>query len=202
VAELKAQGEITEDQEKHFPERNVITRALGTRPSVEVDVRVDSTRQGEWYVLCSDGLCGYVDDEEIERILAAAHPDHERAVKDLIERANQTGGNDNVTVAIAEVQESSSTFTMDPLAETAPEAPPEEAEQEMYLLRDLGQSPDAPEEAPTDEVDTDRIKIINPPPNAETGGDEPPTNPSQKLNPDPPDKDSKRKRKGGFWPWS
>jgi serine/threonine protein phosphatase PrpC len=202
VAELKAQGEITEDQEKHFPERNVITRALGTRPSVEVDVRVDSTRQGEWFVLCSDGLCGYVDDKDIERTVAAAHPDQERAVKDLIERANQAGGHDNVTVAIAVVQESSSTFTMERLLETAPEATPEEAEQEMYLLRDLGLSIEAPEEAPTDEVDTDRIKIVSPPPGTETSADDPPTNPSQKLNPDPPDNEPKRKRKGGFWPWS
>jgi protein phosphatase len=202
LAELKAQGEITEDQEKHFPERNVITRALGTRPSVAVDVKVDSTRQGEWYVLCSDGLCGYVDDKEIEQTLAAAHPDQEKAVQALIERANQTGGNDNVTVAIAVVDESSSTFTMEPLLETAPEAPPEEAEQEMYLLRELGQSIDAPEESPTDEVNTDRIKIINPPLDSGAENSEPPTNPHQKLNPEEPDEDPKRKRKGGFWPWS
>lgn len=197
LAELKAQGEITEDQERSFPERNVITRALGTRPSVAVDVMVNPTSAGEWYLLCSDGLCGYVSDDVIKRTVEELYPDHELAVQRLIEEANKAGGHDNVTVAIAMVEDSGSTVTIEPTTETAPEATMEEANQEISFLKELGLRLTEDDNS-GDDVNTDRIRIVQAPTEPAPEADNEATNPN--LNP-PPEK-SKQKRKGGFWPWS
>jgi len=103
VAELVARNELTEEQSRHFAERNVITRALGTRAGVDVDARVESTAAGDIYLLCSDGLCGFVEDQNIERILKDAKGDLASAARNLIRAANEMGGEDNITAALARV---------------------------------------------------------------------------------------------------
>jgi len=103
VAELVARNELTEEESRHFAERNVITRALGTRPGVDVDVRIDATAAGDVYLLCSDGLCGYIEDYDIESIIKDAKGDLALAAKHLIQAANEVGGEDNITVALARV---------------------------------------------------------------------------------------------------
>ena len=79
---------------------NVITRALGIRDDVTVDLRTEETQEDDVYLLCSDGLSGPVSDEEILAIVTGAS-DLEGASKALIDRANEHGGPDNVTCVLA-----------------------------------------------------------------------------------------------------
>lgn len=156
LAELKAQGELTPEQERNFPERNVITRALGTRPSVAVDVLGLPVLQGDWIMLCSDGLCGYVEDPDIERTLAGTYPDPEKAIRYLIEAANAAGGHDNVTIALAVIEETSVSNDVREMNETVPESAPGPVDLEQaYIAEMLKESA-----AESDDEDTDRIRII------------------------------------------
>lgn len=83
--------------------RNVITRALGIGPSVDLDVCADRVELGDVYLLCSDGLHGLVDDEEIEAIVAA-HEELREACAALVEAANGNGGKDNITVVLIRIE--------------------------------------------------------------------------------------------------
>ena len=88
---------MSEEEQKKFPHKNVITRALGMRETVQVDVHAQDIQDGDVYVFCSDGLSGMIDDHAIVKVVTSA-PDLEQAVTELVEAANQAGGTDNVTV--------------------------------------------------------------------------------------------------------
>jgi PPM family protein phosphatase len=101
---LKAAPDLSAEQLAELP-RNVITRALGMQDSVMVDVTTDSPEIGDCYLLCSDGLNGMLTDEEIQEILINERENLEAAPAALIARANEKGGEDNITAIIAEVRE-------------------------------------------------------------------------------------------------
>ena len=101
VAELLRDGLITEEQARRHPYRNVITRALGTGESIEVDCVILDKKRGDKYLICSDGLTEYVSDAEIEKILQRT-PLEEAADK-FLAMALEGGGRDNVSLVIAEV---------------------------------------------------------------------------------------------------
>lgn len=82
---------------------NVITRALGIREDVVVDYQTLATEPGDLYLLCSDGLTGMVDDEELREIMAEV-VDLDEACAALIERANFYGGVDNTTAVLVRVE--------------------------------------------------------------------------------------------------
>lgn len=107
---LQAMPELPSEQRENLP-KNVITRALGMHDQVQVDVRVDVPHVGDVYVLCSDGLSGMVSDQEIADIVTAHVNDLEAAVKKLIERANEHGGEDNVTAVVVKVAEEGTLIT-------------------------------------------------------------------------------------------
>jgi protein phosphatase len=86
-----------------FPHKNVIVRALGMKPSIEVDVIVDQPRLGDLYLLCTDGLSGMVSDEELAG-LAAGETDLDKLCERLIAAANAHGGLDNITVVCARLE--------------------------------------------------------------------------------------------------
>jgi protein phosphatase len=88
---------MSDEEQRKFPHKNVITRALGMRDTVQVDVHAQDIQDGDVYVFCSDGLSGMIEDETIARVLKTT-PDLEQAVSQLVEAANQAGGTDNVTV--------------------------------------------------------------------------------------------------------
>jgi protein phosphatase len=94
---------MTEDEVRQLPP-NVITRALGIREDVIVDIMTDATRRGDVYLLCSDGLSGLVSDEEILDLVTEKDP-LEDACQHLIGRANMMGGTDNITVILARVED-------------------------------------------------------------------------------------------------
>ncbi|HWV37623.1 MAG TPA: Stp1/IreP family PP2C-type Ser/Thr phosphatase [Vulgatibacter sp.] len=100
-AQLK-QGVITRDQAEISPYRNVITRAVGIQASVHVDTLVTEVLPGDVYVLCSDGLHGYLEDDETAALLAEGPP--ASLPERLIDLANERGGKDNVTVIAVHAQ--------------------------------------------------------------------------------------------------
>lgn len=94
------QGLITEEEAKVSPHRNVITRSVGGRDYVEVDTGVVEVRAGDRYVLCSDGLHGYLEEPEIPDIVGLGG---KAAAEAFIALANERGGSDNITVVFVEV---------------------------------------------------------------------------------------------------
>jgi protein phosphatase len=103
VGDQVAAGLITADQARSSPHRNVITRALGYQSGVTVDMFRWPLQIDDIIVLCSDGLHGLVSDAEIAKIAGADEP--AEAVRQLIDLANSRGGTDNITVAIARVDQ-------------------------------------------------------------------------------------------------
>jgi protein phosphatase len=101
VQEQVAAGLITAEQAKVSVMRNIITRSIGFERDVKVDVGAVPLKRGDQFVLCSDGLTGHVDDEEILQIVAAE--DRRRSPSVLIRLANERGGEDNSTVVLATV---------------------------------------------------------------------------------------------------
>jgi serine/threonine protein phosphatase PrpC len=101
VQEQVAAGLITAEQAKVSVMRNIITRSIGFERDVKVDVGAVPLKRGDQFVLCSDGLTGHVDDEEILQIVSAE--DRRRSPSVLIRLANERGGEDNSTVVLATV---------------------------------------------------------------------------------------------------
>lgn len=103
VNELVRQGVLTKEMAARHPYRNVITRAIGTDISVTPDILRLDKRKGDQWLICTDGLTGYVSDEEIAAALNSLPIDDAADV--LLNRALDLGGGDNVTFVIAEVTE-------------------------------------------------------------------------------------------------
>ncbi len=100
VGELLRRHEISADDAREHPHRHVLTRALGVRGHVEPDLAELTLARGDLFVLCSDGLTNHLEDHEIAK-LSGASDDLEACCAALIELANQRGGEDNITVALA-----------------------------------------------------------------------------------------------------
>jgi protein phosphatase len=105
VERLVQEGRLSRDEAATHPQRNVITRAIGHEPTVDVEVLPPITLQdGDQILLCSDGLSGPVDDESISHILTET-PSGEAAVNGLLAQANAAGGPDNITAVLLRVGE-------------------------------------------------------------------------------------------------
>ncbi len=100
VEELVASGYITEEQARTHPQRNILTRAVGTSRFEKADVNIYSWRRNEIILLCSDGLHGSVTDEEMEHILRSER-DLLRCCDLMVELALDNGSTDNITVVLA-----------------------------------------------------------------------------------------------------
>ena len=98
VEQLVREGVLTEEEAQNHPMRNIITRAIGTDESVEVDVVVVERRKGDLWLACSDGLHGLVDDRQMRDALRQYAP--EKAADVLLKAALDAGGRDNVTLVI------------------------------------------------------------------------------------------------------
>ncbi|HEY4032486.1 MAG TPA: Stp1/IreP family PP2C-type Ser/Thr phosphatase [Ktedonobacteraceae bacterium] len=101
VAEQVRAGAMTEAEARMHQLRNMITRSLGSLPEVEVDIFIEQVQEGDTLVLCSDGLSGMINDNEIAQIVERYSP--QECVHRLIEQANAHGGMDNITVLVARV---------------------------------------------------------------------------------------------------
>ncbi len=100
VNQLIEAGQLTEEEAETFEHNNIILQALGTADSVQVDLTYVELRRGDRLLLCSDGLSGMVRNDEIREVLSSMS-DPSEACRVLIDRANQAGGHDNITVVIA-----------------------------------------------------------------------------------------------------
>ena len=195
---LLAMPDLTDEQRSELP-KNVITRALGMQDQVVVDLMHDDPLVGDTYVLCSDGLSGMIKDEEIQSIIVGA-PNIVDACKELIAKANEHGGEDNITAVVIKIEEvadvdaTGSTGKLDavPVSDDAPTAiqsPKKEEPKKKGNKKDIATA------------DTEEVKAVgNAPPaagakhvirNEENAGDESatfaeePTMPGIGLNPLP-----------------
>jgi len=96
-------GLLTVEQAKNAQHKNLVTKALGIDPSVEPEIHEYPTRPGDIYLLCSDGLCDMVEDDEIGATLQALGGNLKLAAQQLVQMANDNGGRDNVSVILVRV---------------------------------------------------------------------------------------------------
>lgn len=102
--ELRRAGRLSDAEAAAHPQRNVLTRALGIEPNVEVDCFQVTPYQGDRLVLSSDGLYNEVDEDDIVAILRR-EGDPEKAAQELVALAREHGGNDNITVVVVDVMD-------------------------------------------------------------------------------------------------
>src|SRR3989440_9302168 len=93
------QGRLPPEDAESHPQRSIITRALGPEPDVDVETFTDTARDGDVYLICSDGLSGMVAEEEIAEIIAGSASLKEAAQR-LVNAANKNGGKDNITLVL------------------------------------------------------------------------------------------------------
>lgn len=95
-------GKITPEEARNHPQKNLITRAVGTKDEISVDVTMlkKSDLAGKYILLCSDGLSNFVTDEEMRTLVC---DDLEKSAAALVARANEAGGADNITVVLIKI---------------------------------------------------------------------------------------------------
>jgi serine/threonine protein phosphatase PrpC len=96
-------GMITPEQARHSQNKNLVTRALGIDPVVEAEMNEYETEPGDVYLLCSDGLCDMVSDEDIGMVLQTLSANLNLCAQQLVQMANDNGGRDNVSVILVRV---------------------------------------------------------------------------------------------------
>ncbi len=104
VSILVANGELSEEEAKYHPKKNVLLKALGSNEKVDIDIFcVDSPVDGIF--LCSDGLTNMLTKEQIEKVLSDEELDIEEKVIKLIRKSNARGGTDNISIAYLSLEE-------------------------------------------------------------------------------------------------
>jgi serine/threonine protein phosphatase PrpC len=162
VEEFVRQGRLTPEQAEKHPQRSVITRALGPEGDVEVDTFTIQARDGDIFLLCSDGLSGMVSDADMEQIVGAGDR-LDSTAKALISAANDNGGRDNITAVLFRIEDDgtgdgrrSDTESYDTIAGDQPAPSTEQIDAERQRISELdtqargASAPaDAPAAAPT-----------------------------------------------------
>ena len=103
VQKLINDGEITKEEARVHPRRNIITRALGTESTVEVDLYYQVVKSGDFILVCTDGLTNYLLSREIQDMLLIA-PDLDKGLQTLLMLALERGGHDNITAVLVEIE--------------------------------------------------------------------------------------------------
>lgn len=122
VEEQVRLGLLTREEARRHPQRNVVTRALGSRPSVEVDLFEGEIAAGDHLLLCTDGVTGHLEDRELAA-LVQAHPPEE-AARQIVAQANERGGHDNMGIVIVSTQKAPAPAAVAAAAAPAPAAAP------------------------------------------------------------------------------
>ncbi len=133
VGELLRTGKLSAEEAETHPQRSMITRALGTDPNVDVDIFSVDPRDGDLFLLCSDGLTSMVDDKEILRLVGEKRGDLDDLVKALIKAANKGGGEDNITVIAFEIGDADDSTLEDTAVVPAPAVTEPEPDDEDTL---------------------------------------------------------------------
>ena len=116
VAELVRSGRLSPEEAETHPQRSVITRALGTDPDVDVDSFSVEAKAGDLFFICSDGLTSMIDDQTILEAVERHRTNLDAVAKELVDAANRSGGEDNITVVFFEFADE----RVEPPAETKP----------------------------------------------------------------------------------
>ena len=98
--EYLQKGLITPENSGDYPYKHIITRALGSRPGVEVEIQTIALQPGDCFLLCTDGLTNMLTERDIRTILTTMDNDPEKGCRRLIEAANSKGGEDNITAVL------------------------------------------------------------------------------------------------------
>lgn len=109
LQELIDRGFYTEEEARNSKNKNLVTRALGIGPQVNVDMQEDIVLKNDIYLLCSDGLTDLVEDEYIYLTIKRFSDNLEEAAKQLITKANENGGKDNISVMLCRIDNDFST---------------------------------------------------------------------------------------------
>jgi len=104
VNELMEKHQLSEEESQTYVNKNVITRALGTRQTIKTDISQVKFMTGDVFLLCSDGLTGMVSDVDLLDTVTRNETDFDNCLNELIRKANEAGGADNITVCIAHVE--------------------------------------------------------------------------------------------------
>lgn len=146
---LLAMPELTEEQRSELP-TNVITRALGMQDHVTVDLQSDDAQPGDLYVLCSDGLSGMIEDDEILDVVGGTD-DLEVACRRLVALANEHGGEDNITALIVRIDDGADEEKLS-FSDTLPRPPGVAPVQAVEPVEETADTPPAgvPAVAPAD----------------------------------------------------
>ena len=103
VEEMVQSGKLHKEDMRTHPNKNIITRALGTNSDVKADCFEIEVDEGDVLLLCSDGLSNMLEDEKIERIIKSNREDMSEAGRQLVQEANEAGGKDNISVVLIRV---------------------------------------------------------------------------------------------------
>ncbi|HEX9654454.1 MAG TPA: Stp1/IreP family PP2C-type Ser/Thr phosphatase [bacterium] len=110
--ELIEDNELNEEEIETFQQKNVITRALGTSPTVKVDIHCEKYKKNDVYILCTDGMHASVSGEDISKMISNHPHSLETITKKLIEKAKRRDGTDNITAALAQIRQNSAETKM------------------------------------------------------------------------------------------
>jgi protein phosphatase len=106
VEELRALGQLTDEEARNHPAHHIITRAVGATDTLDLDEDVIEVAEGDVFLLCSDGLSNELSDDEILATLAAAAPlDCRRVTDELVDMALARGGRDNITAVVVQAED-------------------------------------------------------------------------------------------------
>ena len=160
VQTLVDEGRITAEEADHHPQRNLITNSLDGREDIDLDLSVREAREGDRYLLCSDGLSGVVSEDTLRDTLVE-EADAAVAVERLVELALKGGGPDNVTAIVADVVEvetrppSAVPITVGAVAESVAQTAPA-ADTPAHKAAALRPAPEPADEPGHDEVAGER----------------------------------------------
>lgn len=101
VEEMVRRGGLGRDEARNHPDKNIITRAVGAEDTIKADFFSVKLKEGDLILMCTDGLTNMLEDEEIRMILDGARDIVEKA-EELVRRANENGGMDNISVILIE----------------------------------------------------------------------------------------------------
>lgn len=104
VWHLYESGMLRKDELSSHPQKNLITRSIGPHPQVEVDVEQGEAREGDIFVLCSDGLTDMVPEDKLRKILSDTSKSPHQLCERLVSEANERGGQDNITVVVIRLE--------------------------------------------------------------------------------------------------
>lgn len=118
VEELVDSGSISKEEGRDHPQGHVITRSVGIRGDVDVEIDIENSelQMGDRILLCSDGLTGHISDDIIAEVVGGMNP--QAASQSLVQLANEAGGDDNITVQVIDVRKTASTSWTDRLLNT------------------------------------------------------------------------------------